>query len=332
MLVDGARELLADILTMNPGLSAISSASSILDASNYTIQAITFGKGAQSYSRHAHSIDVSSYSITNNCITVYALPNSDTSSYQTSNSGDLLPEFEHPHNTRLETSSTQTPIPFLDMGHNINAILTSATNGLGISSILAGCYPPSGGIEFRVLDSTGGILTSGILHSKYNLDQVIDASGFITMTASSADHGNLLEDLAASSPFPPYQGLILTAETNWSSTGNIQYKTLVSGCDLGAAALYGGIYEVGLWYIDIKRMLSEGKNPPFAFNALNNERRYKLFAKKVFTKDLAYHADSEGSDTPANYGGLNSFTVAAEADFLNHTLFNNLGFSWTIRF
>ena len=47
MLVDGAGELLADIMTASPSLSGIQDTptSSILDASNYRIQAISFGTG-----------------------------------------------------------------------------------------------------------------------------------------------------------------------------------------------------------------------------------------------------------------------------------------------
>ena len=49
MLVDGAGELLADAMTVSPSLSGISSASSILDTSNYTIQAISFGTGSDAF-------------------------------------------------------------------------------------------------------------------------------------------------------------------------------------------------------------------------------------------------------------------------------------------
>ena len=46
LLVNGAGELLADIMTVSPSLSGIAdhATSSILDSSNYTIQAISFGK------------------------------------------------------------------------------------------------------------------------------------------------------------------------------------------------------------------------------------------------------------------------------------------------
>ena len=46
MYLQGFGEILADVMTVNPALSELPSASSILDASNYTFQAITFGKDA----------------------------------------------------------------------------------------------------------------------------------------------------------------------------------------------------------------------------------------------------------------------------------------------
>ena len=53
MLVDGAGELLAEIMTVSPSLSGIAdhATSSILDSSNYTIQAISFGTGSDAFNK-----------------------------------------------------------------------------------------------------------------------------------------------------------------------------------------------------------------------------------------------------------------------------------------
>ena len=63
MLTDGAGELLADIMTVSPSLSGIEelAISSITDASNYTIQAISFGTGSSdAFRNNGHSkVDVS---------------------------------------------------------------------------------------------------------------------------------------------------------------------------------------------------------------------------------------------------------------------------------
>jgi hypothetical protein len=57
MLVDGAGELLADIMTVSPSLSGVEdhATSSILDSSNYTIQAISFGTGSDAFTSDRNS-------------------------------------------------------------------------------------------------------------------------------------------------------------------------------------------------------------------------------------------------------------------------------------
>jgi hypothetical protein len=59
MLTDGAGELLADIMTVSPSLSGMDdlATSSITDASNYTIQAISFGTGSTAFQSNAHNLD-----------------------------------------------------------------------------------------------------------------------------------------------------------------------------------------------------------------------------------------------------------------------------------
>ena len=61
MLVDGAGALLADIMTVSPSLSGIAdtATSSILDSSNYTIQAISFGTSKLGLMGNAQYMDTS---------------------------------------------------------------------------------------------------------------------------------------------------------------------------------------------------------------------------------------------------------------------------------
>ena len=65
LLVDGAGATIADIMTISPSLSGVNSpvpalthatASAILDASNYRVQAISFGKDASAYHLNAHTL------------------------------------------------------------------------------------------------------------------------------------------------------------------------------------------------------------------------------------------------------------------------------------
>jgi len=55
MLTQGFGEVLTDIMTINPALSSVSSASAILDTSNFTFYAVSLGKDSQGYQTHAHA-------------------------------------------------------------------------------------------------------------------------------------------------------------------------------------------------------------------------------------------------------------------------------------
>ena len=57
MIVDGAGKTIADAMTVSRSLSGIedTATSSILDASNYTVQAISFGKDLETFSKYAHA-------------------------------------------------------------------------------------------------------------------------------------------------------------------------------------------------------------------------------------------------------------------------------------
>ena len=54
LIVDGAGKTIVDALTTFDGLSGIPSSSALLDVSNYTIQAITFGAPSASYTKNIH--------------------------------------------------------------------------------------------------------------------------------------------------------------------------------------------------------------------------------------------------------------------------------------
>ena len=55
--------------------------------------------------------------------------------------------------------------------------------------------------------------------------------------------------------------------------------------------MYGGIYNIGLWTIDIKESLKKVQ-PPFEFNPLSNPRKYRFFSSKKFIDNLTNVNDS----------------------------------------
>ena len=61
MFTKGFGEILVDALTVNPALQELPSVSAILDTSNYTFNAITYGKDAEGYNFHGHTISSTQY-------------------------------------------------------------------------------------------------------------------------------------------------------------------------------------------------------------------------------------------------------------------------------
>lgn len=294
LFADKAGELLADIFTISPSLSAIPSASGWLDASNYTVQAISFGKDALGYQNHAHSLVFSSL-ITDGIVRVVSTET--VSAYHSSAAlYGPLPEAPNPVVPRLESKSTAItttdtdlgreyyPELINDLGHNTNTFLLSANT----IEKLAGCYPPSGGVTWYILSSINSPNTpiaQGTFLGNFNLRQSMDLSGFVNMIVSSAQDG---ANKGITFSGGPASGLIVYAAPDFSSTGEVQYRVTLSGGDAGLASMYGGIYNLGLWTLDLKAMANDGLTPPFSFSALNNQRRYRLFAKASLSRDITY--------------------------------------------
>lgn len=301
MLVDGAGKLIVDVLTAERSLQSIPSASAILDASNYTVQAVSFGKDADGFRFHAHEILAPSAqpaSPFNTAIKVVSYQPRTVSSYHTSATEialehiyKILPESPSPLNTRLESKSTLPNYSsgVVDIGHCLNA---AVSKDLSAYAHLIGCFPPSGfGFKYWVVSSalspSTSVLYSGTLYSDFNFNTVMDASGFLTFASgNSTYHATLAGD--------PSKGAIRLIQTG-SFPNKVTYRIYIGQGDAGSLSLFGGLYHVGLWYLDLKTLLSEGKNPPYSFNYLNNIRKYKLLAKKTFNKNLLTVDDIGGS-------------------------------------
>lgn len=291
MILRGAAEHIADIMTISPSLSSIPSASSILDTSNYTFQAISYGKDPSSFRHHAHTILSPSGT---KVIKVVSYGGATVSSYNSSTTFsalshlyNFLPCDINPDDTRLERGPTYTNVSasITDIGQCMNAAIHSS-----LSSFyhLVGCFPPSSGVQFWITNSSanpsGNIIYSGTLSGAYNRLGIMDTSGFLTFRS-----GNLTSAMGVTDG---YSGAVRLTIAEWPKRLTISW--LLPSGDAGALCLFGGIYHIGLWVLDVKAMLRSGYSPPFAFNPLNNIRKYKLFAKQTFSKDLLYVNDALG--------------------------------------
>lgn len=76
LIMDGAGELLADIMTVSPSIATLVGSESLLDASNFMIQAISFGTGEEAFVHNAYySSDLKNNTVRDAVTTDFALGN-----------------------------------------------------------------------------------------------------------------------------------------------------------------------------------------------------------------------------------------------------------------
>lgn len=339
MLVDGAGVTLADIMTVSPSLSGIedSATSSILDASNYTIQAISFGTGSNAFKENAHYLTDNkvSYIVTalestfvNNGIAAVANVGDGAATSYYPEVG--LPSYPDPALQVLESNTNVSAIvggtavssvfpgngqltnflPSAIMSSMMeNTVFSSTLSGFTAASLL-GCFPEGSSapytgsnLSYRIFRNDDDETVTNFTipnYSFFNEVSSMDVSGFVNMIMSSVPDSTYDMSSTAS-------GLTLSAEAetspNYEGWEYVEYSVALAAGDVGHANIYGGIYHLGLWTIDLKKSLQNGNAPPYGFGVLNNPRKYRLFCRKGFTKNLCYIEDHTG-DGEDNYTDL----------------------------
>ena len=325
MITQGFGETLTDALTANPALADLPSASAILDTSNYTFQAVTFGKDAQGFQGfHAHRATTRAYVDENPLLGVSSYDSGrvfidnyfqgkglliSLSSYVTSSlytfysaTYNSVPNDPSPLDTRLERGSTKnstisdyynySAIP--DLGHYLNPIIDPAVSS-AYSKI--GSYAPASGLGpssyyfFTVPPFYGN------LSGYFNRNELLDSHGYLTVSPSS------VEDAVDFS-----KGAVMTSSFLVSS-GKVALDTVVSGGDAAILAAFGGIKHVGVYCLDLKEMLASGLLPPYGWATLNNTRKYRLVAKVTSLFDFLFHRDwsgNSGFEQGLNLGSLST--------------------------
>ena len=295
MYLQAFGEVITDALTVNPALGDIPSASAILDTSNYTFQAVTFGKDSQGFQYHAHSVSTieGPGDYNGGQVIIQSYEDSSVSSYYVSSTHlavadyvSSLPSYPAITDTRLERGSTSVSSFSPNLGHYTNIAIDSSLPEAGWANPsnawnVAGSYPPPGNIgEYIFLDNSGVQLFSGTLSSHYNDNQLVDVNGYIKVsdTIYSADSTNFDE------------GSFLVSTVSYP-TGSFRLKTRLAMGDAASLAAFGGVNHIGAYCLDMKSMLAEGLTPPYAWDALNNTRNYKLVAKTTVVDNLLRHSD-----------------------------------------
>lgn len=308
MYTSGFGEIVVDILTTNPAIKSIASASSILDTSNYTFNAVTLGKDADGFQFHSHTVSSLVGSTYNEGFLLIRRYNTlSPSSYhssathnQFSATYNSVPNYPSIYDTRLERGQiTFTASGASDVGHYLNAAIDSS---LSNAWNVIGGYPPSGNIgKYKFINSSGGFVFSGNLSGVFNTLGVIDKLGYIKIADSHPSSNAISPSFSA--------GPILTAYTTFSATPSLVLSVALQKGDGASLAAFGGVNHIGIYCLDIKRMLAEGLRPPYSWNNINNTRKYKLVAKITTWKDLLHHDDYIVIPSVVEFPGYNTFLV-----------------------
>lgn len=303
MILQAFGELLVDILTTNPAIGSIPSASAILDTSNYGFAAVSFGKDAEGFTHHAHSL--SSYSAgtyNNGRLTLKIYNASSPSSYHSSathlhfsSTYNSVPNYPSIYDSRLERGSTITNIPGTsNVGHYVNAAISNDTFTSGNDTYyvsnawnVIGGFPPSGNSSvYALYNSSGGFVASGNLSGVFNTHGLMDKNGFLKTTNVTITDVN-----PDSVPWTTAGAKVAVQVLSHNEYPEIDIYICPQMGDAAALAAFGGINHIGVWSLDLKQMLADGLRPPFTWNALDNTWKYKLVAKVTFWKDLLHHID-----------------------------------------
>ena len=329
MLVDGAGELLADIMTVSPSLSAIQdhATSSILDASNYRINAISFGTGKDAFRANAHAFDEAvlfvfldnkrDNHLNNDAFPMFPVKIASGSVFPSMPATLGLPESPNPAMTVLEEDtsvsanladargkeyavSSVTPgngqltnlVPRYMYSATYDGTLFDDSASACVAASLMGCFPEGSSAPFTqdalvFYRSNNGETFNTLNAGFFNEVSSMDVSGFVNMVMSSVPHAGLNFSGGAS-------GLCLSAPIEETNEGFpfVEYTVSLARGDCNYAHAYGGITHLGLWTIDMNQSLLKGNTPPFAFSILNNPRKYKLFCRKGLSKDLTTITDA----------------------------------------
>lgn len=242
----------------------------------------------------------------------------------------------------LPISSDFNPVSgtlLAEVGHNLNALYSSDA-GSSIAAFHQGCYAPSNGINIRLFDGTTSRSTldnalgnPGIARLKadttvsaanisghYNMAGCMDHNGFLRAyplqyhPASATGDTSLGVAISAADtnslgPLTYTGAGLLQGSTAFLERPTVSYDFTISSPDVACLAMYKGITNIGLWALDLKETLKLEAAPfDWASAGYTNNRRYKLFAKKIFNEDLTYITDSAGPEVGkglTNYSNLN---------------------------
>jgi len=310
-------------MTISPSYSDIPELAPLLDTSNFTIQAMSFGTAPQSYASGTSSarkinpntrlglvklvtdkVNTNEYSALGLTLEETPPAQNPIDTYTPTAPDPQLEVLELSTNLPIDPNPNAPESPYFDVstyvsgtGQHQNYHPSStkfsifppsggpSTNDYFIAAAFLGTYPPGASeagtvgpmlLTFSSLGSASPSQELSLTAGSYpNEASSIDADGFISVVSGTNSQN----------------GVTVSSNASFASNGIVEYALTLSKDDVAALNFYGGVYHMGLWALDLKESLTAGNSPPFAFSALDNPRKYKLFCRKGLSKDLTYIDD-----------------------------------------
>jgi hypothetical protein len=212
-------------------------------------------------------------------------------------------------------------------GHNLNAWYASSTKSP--EAMFQGCYAPSDGVDVIIWNSISTKQNASTVSAfsdllsfveastvnvsgRYNTVGSMDQNGYLVAyplqhhpasgdttygVAVSAGTTSTLTSLSYTG------GGLLSGSSAFIQSPAVVHTYTVSSSDLLCLAGYKGFTNIGLWALDAAETFKT-EAAPVAWSTPTNNRKYKLFAKKVFSEDLTTITDDSGNAGIANYSDL----------------------------
>jgi len=324
LIVDAGGETIAEMMA-TPS-STLAHAPEVLDASNWNFAAITFAPAKDSFGQpvyaqtscadgsveflgaNASYVTRAAINDPNSWINVgptqkiirvvqpdgllYHLPPDKLPSYPDPLDTDLEPKAEYEYVSASADGQTF-------YGHHENRPYFNSDASSWCIGAFGSVNTNSNFTHIYIVDSLDGdfsadadlnFLASATTYSTntYNGQSLVDKHGFVTL-----QHEDDSTVTGTTAPATFFKGTE-TSLPNQITQGFVEVTTYIHGKDIFTMNAYGGIHHIGLWTYDNKRCLDNTTAPYDLVPDANGDTglRYRLFAKKTFTENLAIRSDT----------------------------------------
>lgn len=171
-----------------------------------------------------------------------------------------------------------------------------------------GAYCPSAGATIAVLSSVDN---TGFINPVSSFEYSAGVNHPDRRTMDKNGHINAYYPLRGDTQ-DAYGRLIVSANADFSSTGELSCICIIPSGDAAVANMYGGIFEAGLYSMDFYGNMSSlnyntlpfSKNVDNAIASRENDAVYKLIAKKTFNDNIVVSRDNGSDAGVANHDNI----------------------------